>query len=183
MDDGSIISLFLERSENAIHETKIKYGRLVVSTAMRILGNQADAEECENDTYMGVWSAIPPQRPLNFKTFLLKIARNQALKRYHFLNAEKRNPNVEIPLEELYECADESTSAAYSDDALAEIMNGFLALLNEETRRVFMLRYWYFASVKEITEECGISKSKAESMLFRTRKKLKKYLEEKGVRQ
>lgn len=182
MDDSGIISLFTERSEEAVRETKLRYGRLVFSVAMRILGSEADAEECENDAYMAAWNAIPPEKPVNFRAFLLRIARNLALKRYEYLNAEKRNPNTAVSLEELGECAsDESAAVRYSERELADVMNKFLGSLEEENRRVFMLRYWYFMPVRDICERCGLSKSKAESMLFRTRKKLKKYLEEEGL--
>lgn len=182
MDDSGIISLFAERSEEAVRETKLRYGRLVFSVAMRILGSEADAEECENDAYMAVWNAIPPEKPGNFRAFLLRIARNLALKRYEYLNAEKRSPHAAVSLEELEECAsDESAEIRYSERELADVMNKFLSSLEEENRRVFMLRYWYFMPVRDICEQCGISKSKTESMLFRTRKKLKKYLEEEGI--
>jgi len=179
MEDNEIISLFLERSENAVRETKTQYGRLIRTTAMRILRCEADAEECENDVYMAVWNRIPPERPNSLKAFLLKITRNQALKRYEYLTAEKRNPNAAVSLEELGDCADSGgEEIRFSDWELAELINKFLGSLNEETRKVFMLRYWGFLSIGEITERCGISKSKAESMLFRTRKKLKNFLDE-----
>lgn len=181
MEDSDIIELFLTRSENAVAETKKKYGGFIMSLAMRILKNKPDAEECENDTYMGVWEAIPPQKPGNFMSFIAKIARNQAIKKYEFINAEKRNPKGVVYLEELGDCIGGSEEISYSDGVLREAINAFLGSLNEETRRVFMLRYWYFASIKEITERCGISKSKAESMLFRTRNKLKGFLEERGI--
>lgn len=182
MDDSGIISLFLERSEEAVRETKIKYGRIVFSVAMHILGCEADAEECENDAYMAAWNTIPPEKPRNFKAFLLKLARNQALKKYEYINAEKRNPNTAVSLEELGECAsDEGAEIRYTDGELADTINRFLADIGEENRRVFMLRYWYFMPVRDICERCGISKSKAESMLFRMRKKLKKFLEEEGL--
>ncbi|MCM1024707.1 MAG: sigma-70 family RNA polymerase sigma factor [Prevotella sp.] len=181
MDDGGIISLFTERSEEAVRETRIKYGKLVFSMAMRVLRCEADAEECENDAYMAVWNLIPPEKPRNFKAFLLKITRNQALKKYEYLNAEKRSPQTTASLDELGECAsDESAEIRYTDLELADTINRFLADIGEESRRVFMLRYWYFMPVRDICERCGISKSKAESMLFRTRKKLKKFLEEEG---
>ena len=182
MDDSEIINLFFERSENALTETKRKYSGLIMSIAMRILDNKPDAEECENDTYMGAWNSIPPQKPGNLTAFLARIARNQAMKKYEFNNAEKRNPKAAVSLDELGDCiSDEGDSIRYSDGVLAEAINSFLAELGEESRRVFLLRYWYFASINEICERCGISKSKAESMLFRTRKKLKLFLEERGM--
>ncbi len=179
MEDNAIISLFLERSENAVSEAKEQYGRLIRTAAMRILRCEADAEECENDVYMAAWNRIPPERPNNLKAYLLKITRNQALKRYEYLTAEKRNPGAAVSLDELGDCTDcIGEEIRFGDWELAELINKFLGNLNEETRKIFMLRYWGFLSIGEITERCGISKSKAESMLFRTRKKLKKFLDE-----
>ena len=182
MDDEAIVDLFFQRSESAVDETKQKYGALIKGIAMRILKNRSDAEECENDTYMGAWNTIPPKRPNNLSAFLAGIARNQALKKYQFINAAKRSPRVTVYLDEIGDCiSDGSEDIRYSDGVLSEAINDFLASLNEESRRVFMLRYWYFASISEICGKCGISKSKAESMLFRTRKKLKTFLEERGL--
>ena len=182
MDDSKIIDLFFERSENALTETKRKYSGLIMSIAMRILKSKPDAEECENDTYMGAWNTIPPQRPNNLTAFLARIARNLALKKYEFINAAKRSPKGLVYLDELGDCiSDKGDSIRYSDGVLKEAINSFLTGLGEESRRVFMLRYWYFSDIKEICQKCGISKSKAESMLFRTRKKLKKFLEERGL--
>lgn len=182
MDDEAIVDLFFQRSESAVDETKQKYGAFIKGIAMRILKNRSDAEECENDTYMGAWNMIPPKRPNNLSAFLAGIARNQALKKYQFINAAKRSPRVTVYLDELGDCiSDGSEDIRYSDGVLSEAINDFLASLNEESRRVFMLRYWYFASISEICGKCGISKSKAESMLFRTRKKLKTFLDERGL--
>lgn len=181
MEDAKIVELFLERSEDAVKQLRNKYGVLVKSIVKRVLTDKSDAEECESDTYMAVWRTIPPNRPSNLRAFLLRIARNQALKKYHFLTAEKRCKNVTVSLEEIGELVSEE-SKIYSDDELSEIINGFLGTLSEETRRIFILRYWYFRSAREIANNCGITVSKTETVLCRTRKKLKKYLEEKGVK-
>lgn len=60
MEDGQIIDMYFKRLEDAIVETKNKYGRLLVSVSMGILKNMEDALECENDTYMKAWNTIPP---------------------------------------------------------------------------------------------------------------------------
>ena len=60
MDDLRIIELYFERDEQAIKETDAKYGKLCHSIAYNILNNHEDSEECVNDTYVGVWNAIPP---------------------------------------------------------------------------------------------------------------------------
>ena len=70
MEDSQIIELYWQRSENAIAETSKKYGKLCRHIAMNIIGNFSDAEECENDTYVAVWNAIPPTRPQIFSAFI-----------------------------------------------------------------------------------------------------------------
>ncbi len=179
MNDSEIVELYFEHSDKAIAETREKYGVLVRAVIGGVLRNKSDAEECENDSYMAVWSAIPPHRPENFRAFLLRLARNQALKKLRYINAEKRRPDAVVPLDELNECIS-SEEHFYSDDELSAIINSFLTELPQETRRIFVLRYWYFYPVKKVAESCGISVSKTDSVLLRTRKKLKKHLEERG---
>ena len=63
LEDSEIISLFYERSEQAIAELERKYGAAVRKTAANILDSKQDVEECANDTYLGAWNSIPPQNP------------------------------------------------------------------------------------------------------------------------
>lgn len=181
--DQSIIELFIERSEAAIEETKLKFGRLIYSIAYHIVQDRMDAEECESDTYLSAWNTIPPALPENLKAYLLRIARNLALKQYRHEHTAKRDKRMLVSLDEL-ECCIEDSSIQESEakEKLTECINDFLAELEPEKRKVFLLKYWYFASVKEIMEECGMSKSTVESMLFRTRKRLKEKLEKEGYR-
>lgn len=181
MEDKEIIRLYFERSECAVEETKKKYGSRLRALAMRILRDSRDAEECENDAYLGAWQKIPPQNPENLPAYLARIVRNQALKRYEFLRADKRNREVTVSFEELEGClADVKTGEADGESALAECLNEFLGTLKKENRRVFLLRYWYYLSVKEIAAECQMSQSQVESRLFRTRNKLREYMTERG---
>jgi len=180
MNDAEIIMLYLSRSETAITESKKHYGRLIQHIIRNILKNQQDVEECENDTYLSAWQSIPPNQPKSLKAYLSVIARNAACKRCEYLTAEKRNPEMLISLDELGDSVADDSGQDFTDDTLKEIINSFLATLKKDQRRVFLLRYWKFCSVQEIMNETGFSKSKVESMLFRTRNKLKKYLTERG---
>ena len=63
---------------------------------------------------------------------------------------------------------------------LVSILNQFLSALPQEERRVFLRRYWYAMSIREICDQFHFSKSKVESMLHRTRKKLRRHLEKEG---
>jgi RNA polymerase sigma-70 factor (ECF subfamily) len=183
VEDRSIIELYWARSEQAIRETELKYGRLFRQIARNILHNPSDVDECVNDTYLGAWNAIPPARPRVLAAFLCRIARNLALKKYAYIHASRRNPAVTVSYEELEACLDDVGSGEQNeaDDRLADCINGFLDTLDGATRQVFIRRYWYFDSVKEIMRRFRMSKSKVESMLFRTRNKLRTWIEEEGL--
>ncbi|MBR3823564.1 MAG: sigma-70 family RNA polymerase sigma factor [Lachnospiraceae bacterium] len=182
MEDSQIIELYWQRSENAIAETAKKYGKLCRHIAMNIVGNLSDAEECENDTYVSTWNAIPPTRPNVFSAFLTKIVRNIALNRYEYNKARKRF-NADLVLEELEGCVagKDTVESAYEEGVLARILDEFLEKLPKEKRVMFVRRYWYSDSVKDIAKRLQISESKVKTTLFRTRNELQDYLSARGI--
>ena len=182
MEDIKIIELYLERNELAITETDLKYGRLCHSIAYNILNNASDSEECVNDTYNGVWNAIPPTRPNNFMAFVCKIARNLSLKRLEYLTREKRSENMLISLNELESVLpDQSYDPNISDEAVGRLINRFLLEQKEDIRNVFIRKYFFFNSIKEISKRYSFSESKVKNMLFNTRNRLKDYLTKEGI--
>lgn len=179
MDDEKIIDLYFERSEQAVKETADKYGRYLNTVAYNILGSREDGEECVNDAYMRAWRKIPPERPRAFGAFLAKITRNLALNRYESLNAKKRGDGkIPLVLDELSQCTagTSDTQKQIENAALTEALNRFLSELDEETRNIFMRRYWYMSTVKEIASDFGLGESKVKMTLMRTRNRLKQFL-------
>ena len=183
MEDSRIIDLYFERSEEAITRTAEKYGRLCRSIALRIVGSYEDAQECENDTYVAAWNAMPPTRPHILSAFLSRISRNIALNRYEYNKAGKRNSQFNLVLEELEECLASSCSVedTYIAGEVAGMINQFLEKLKTETRIIFVRRYYYADSVREIARRLDIGESKVKTTLFRVRQELKDYLEAQGV--
>lgn len=182
MDDQKIIDLYFDRNEQAITETDVKYGRLCHSIAYNILSNREDSEECVNDTYIGVWNAIPPTRPNNFMAFVCRIARNLSLKRLEFLKREKRSADVILSLDELSAVLpDERYAPDASDEDVGRLISQFLRTQKADVRNVFIRKYYFFDSVKEIAERYSFTESKVKNMLFYTRNKLKDYLIKEGV--
>jgi len=183
MEDEKIVDLYWARSQEAIRETSDKYASYCRGIAFRILRSAADSDECVNDTYLRAWNAMPPHRPSVLSAFLGKITRNLSLDRWKKLHAQKRgSAQVELALDELAEClpAAQNTEEAADAGALAQLLNGFLAALPAEKRRVFLKRYWYLMPAKEIAREMGLPESTVRSMLLRTRQALKGVLEQEG---
>ena len=182
MDDLSIVELYFARDEQAIKETDAKYGKLCHSIAYNILNNNEDSEECVNDTYIGVWNAIPPTRPNNFMAFLCKITRNISLKRIEAMARQKRSQATIVSLEELVEILpDESIRENISNDNLTELISVFLRKEKADVRNVFIRKYYFFDSVGDISKRYSFTEDKVKSMLYHTRKKIKDYLIKEGV--
>ncbi len=184
MEDNRIIELYMERSEKAIEETAKKYGRYCHYISFGILGSDEDAKECVNDTYLRTWNAIPPARPNLLKTFLGKIVRNLSLNRYEKMTAEKRGGGqVPLVLSELEECipAGNDTEQIVTDLVLKNVLNEFLKNLPQDTRRLFVRRYFYLSPIKEIAADFQMSENQVTVRLFRTREKLRVLLEKEGI--
>ncbi len=183
MEDEKIIGLYWDRKEEAIQETSSKYVKLCFFIARNILASREDSEECVNDTYLGVWNAIPKQRPSRFSVFVSRIARNLALKKYEYLHAAKRNADAICSFEELNDCVSgkEYIENELENRRIEQAIDAFLWRQEEEKRNIFICRYWHFESIEHICRCTGYSQSKIKSLLFNMRKKLREYLESEGV--
>lgn len=182
MDDLKIIELYFARDERAIKETDEKYGKLCYSIAYNILNNKEDAEECVNDTYVGVWNAIPPTHPNNFMAFISRIARNQSLKRLESLKREKRCYGIIVSLSELDDViSDDSIDSDITSEEIGKLISCFLRVQKEDVRNVFIRKYYFFDSVKDIAKRYSFTESKVKNMLYHTRNKLKDYLIKEGI--
>ena len=183
MEDERIVSLYWERSEQAISETSSKYGKYCYAIAYNILYSDQDAEESVNDTYMDAWNSMPPHKPSILSSFLGKITRRLSIDRWRKNHAQKRGGGEMIwALDELGECIAEEGSAEeeFEKQRLAEVINAFVSALPTTEQQVFLRRYWYMDAVETIAFQFGFSVSKVKSMLLRTRQKLRMTLEKEG---
>ncbi len=143
MDNRQIIQLYFDCNDDAIVETDRKYGRSCLALSKNIVGNRLDAEGCVNDTYLGLWNAIPPARPDPFSSFIFI-----SLARYHANHAAKRDNGYNLSLFELEECIGDGglsdSSAKFTDEDMASLpdIGTYAAAHSSSTRR----RCFYFIS-------------------------------------
>ena len=178
MEDERIIALYWDRNENAISETKSKYGGLCFHIALGLLGSEPEAEECVNDTLFALWNTIPPAKPEPLVAYVGKIARNVSLKRLRWERAEKRK-GLRVSFDELDGClpAAYTLEEMLAKKELTRAMDAFLRTLSREDRNLFLRRYWFFDSIGQLCQRFGMSPSKVKTRLQRLREKLKLYLE------
>lgn len=181
MEDEKIISLYWERDENAICETQRKYGKYCYTVAYNILQSHEDSEECVNDTLNIAWNTIPPEKPTKLNCFLARITRNSAIDKIRYNNAKKRDSEAEVIIDEYWECIPNPNASIEDEFVIKQALNGFLAELEKQTRIIFLRRYWYSMSVKEIAKSMNLSESHVSVILYRTRCKFKDYLTKEGI--
>ena len=181
MDDKTIISLFNCRDERAIAESERKYGRYCHRIAMNILRDEGTAEESVNDTWLVAWNKIPPEEPGCLHAFFGKITRNISLSKYRDERAEKRGGDeTDLIIDELADLipSDYSLENDFISAQIVNEINRFLRMLPETENTIFVGRYYFAYSIKEIASTCGKSESHIRTLLSRTRKRIRKFLEE-----
>ena len=177
-ESASVVSLYLQRSEKAIRETERLYGRLFLRIAANITADPGLAEEVVNDTYLALWNRIPPAQPESLQAYGSAVARNLAISRVRAERAGKR-PQVLCELDEVFPDVSEKDPAGDTD--LGEHLTRFLQAEDRLSRVVFVMRYFEEEPLDRIAERTGLSEGAVKSRLHRTRQKLRKYLEKRGI--
>ena len=181
MEDRKLIALFFERSEQAITALVQRFGNRLYATAYNILNSREDAEEAVSDTYLALWNTIPPEKPDPLAGYVYRTGRNIALKKLRSLRAQKRSSQYDISLDEL--------SAVLSGGNLEENLDArelgfaidrFLDTLPKQSRILFLRRYWFGDSVKQLSKDFSLTENTVSVRLSRIRTQLKTYLIKEG---
>ena len=183
MEDAAIVELYWARNEEAIRETRSKYGSYCYAIARRLLGSPEDAEECVSDTYHAAWNAMPPERPLSLRAWLGRVVRNLSLARWNREHRQKRDPGITELLSELEDCLPdrETPETALETKELIRALEDWLGTLNREDRRLFLRRYWYGVPLQDLARETGMNPQRLAEKMLRLRRSLKTALEKEGI--
>ncbi len=183
IDDKEILRQFFERDERALSAVGEKYKTYLLKIAENITFSHEDAEEIVNDVLLKAWELIPPHEPEKLAAFLGKLTRNEAISRRRSALMEKRG-NGEVPLviDEMAEIISDSSNIEQEQEykALMEEISSYIKEQKPLPRDLFVCRYWYCMSVRELSGKFGVTESKVTVTLCRLRAKLKKHLQERG---
>lgn len=184
--DEQIIDALFERDENILEQISNKYKKLYISVLRQILGSEEDVVECENDVLLAVWNSIPPNKPDNLAAYISKLARNISINRFKYNTRQKRGVGYTVVLHELSECIPDSSSGNdyteyLKDKELEQILTDFVKSLDDETRVLFVRRYFYLESVGSLAKRYGFTENKVSVKLYRARNKLHKILQKEAI--
>lgn len=180
MEDHAIIELFWRRDETAICALSSKYSGYCYKIAWNLLKNHEDTEECLNDTWFATWGYIPPKRPKVLSAFVGRITRGLAIDCFRRKQAAKR---MDGHMADVCGEMDELSFSYTVEDKMAEkelihTIEIFLGKLSEADRNIFIRRYWYLDSIKDIAKRHGVSQGCIKTNLCRNRKKLYRILKQ-----
>ncbi|MBQ9078744.1 MAG: RNA polymerase sigma factor, partial [Ruminococcus sp.] len=130
--------------------------------------------------YYEIWDNIPPDDLNDFRSYLCRIVRNIALNRLKYNSAEKRNPHFTVSIDEISGIIPSDDGKSISEDVLADAISRFLRSQDEKHRNMFVRRYWFGDSLSQIAEYFCMKEKTVATYLFRTRKKLKAFLQKEG---
>lgn len=183
LEDKEIIDLFWRREEAAIQALSGKYFGYCYKIAWNLLENREDAEECLNDTWYAAWRRMPPHRPNVLSAFVGKITREFAIdsfrKKYAGKRAEQHREDVCGEMDEL--SFSYTVDEQMAEKELVSVIETFLQNLREADRDIFIRRYWYLDSIKEIAKRHGVTEGCIKTNLCRNRKRLFRILKQEAM--
>ncbi len=180
--DRTIIELFFNRSEKAIEKCREKYGKVAMTLSYNILKSREDAEECVSDAVLGLWNSIPPERPRSLAAYFFTLVRNMSLSKYDYNHASKRNSDVNVIFDELEGVlSSPDWEEELHEGEIRDAINKFLGDLSKRDRVMFVRRYYYSDSIKDIARFMDETEGAVSMRLMRLRKALKQCLEKEGI--
>ena len=184
VSDEQIVELYWVRDEKAIEFTDNKYGQFLYRIAYNILHDRLDCEECQNDTYHGIWNCIPPNRPDVFSVFISKIMRNIATMKYREKTRKKKIPSeMMVCYEDLEDTlhSDASPETEYLAKELGRHINDYLGSLTDRQQYIFVGRFYMGDKLEVIAEELNVNASTVHREIKKIKQGLKSHFERNGI--
>ena len=178
MEDKELIQLLQNKPSDGLREAINQYGELLKVVIARILPQRPmDVEECVADTFVNAWKTINrlDAETANLKGYLLCIAKNTAINRYHRIKKHSSTSldTLEIPADTDVE---QMLLSAETSMELQEV----IAEMPNPNQEIILRKYFLFETTKEIAQHLSMDECQIKNRLYRSRQYLKRVLEERG---
>ena len=156
LTDAELMERVRRGDEAALSALYDRYGGLILTVALRIVGDRELAEEVMQDTFLRVWNASDSYLASRGQVsgWLIGITRNRAIdmlrSRLHKTRLRERTPLPEPGDEDSFGVPDE-TDAIATRQAVADALAG----LSMAQRQVVELAYYGGLSQSEIAHQLG----------------------------
>jgi RNA polymerase sigma-70 factor (ECF subfamily) len=173
MTDGALVRAVLEGDSAAFTALVHRHGRVCLRFATRMLGNQEDAEDATQETFVRAYSALRRfDGSVAFRTWLMTILVNRCRTSLAQRRKHDERMNHEIDL------ADVTAAAAPSDLGLREAIQRALTRLDASHREAFLLKHVEQLSYDEMAAMTGVGISALKMRVQRACERLQLMLQE-----
>jgi RNA polymerase sigma-70 factor (ECF subfamily) len=179
--DEQLIAGVLAGDDGSYGMLVTRYKDLVYTIAVRIVGDEDDAEDVAQETFLRAYRALPRFRgDSKFSSWLYRIATNRALT--HLKRRRRRAPTVDIdagPHVEggaLESAGRDDPERLVLDDEFRRRVRAAVLELPEQYRVVVTLFYLEERSYKEVAATLGIPMGTLKTHLHRARALLRELL-------
>lgn len=160
-----------------IIDTYTNYVGKIIYSKIGHTMNKEDIEEVISDVFYDLWKNA---KRINYKRGTIKsllrvMAINKSINKLRELNYHEDISNISNVCSS--DCIDE---LIYKNEIFATVLDLF-SLLNEREQLIFYQYYFDNNSVYEISSSTGFKTNTIKSCLLRSRKKIKKAMEERGL--
>ena len=180
--DEELLAAYLRGDEEAFSILVDRYLKVVYSFVVRFVGDEHDAEDIVQETFLKAWKSAKSynESTSKFKTWVLRIARNSAI---DHLRKRKQVPFSAFDTDEGLNMLAETVpdTAPLPDEEFAkaqdaESLNKAMQSLNPEAREILLLHYTSGLTFLEIGELLGQPQNTVKSRHHRAVLSLRKVL-------
>jgi RNA polymerase sigma-70 factor, ECF subfamily len=169
--------------QNAFRVLVERHGRSVFRLAYRMCGNEQDAEDLVQETFLRAYRQLSKfDGRAAFATWLYRICANCSLDLLRSRKSRKEvqaKGNDEKPKDWLEEVAapHPSPERLTQSEQLGRLLQPALEQLSEMERTAFVLRHYEGCDIDEIARTLGVQSNAAKHSVFRAVQKLRRALE------
>ena len=148
-----------------------KHGPAVWQTVYRLLGNETDAADCFQETFLCALEVARRQHVRSFSALLARLAASRAINRLRQRIRQSQRTNNQAQLSNVAVANPGPVRQAEGRELVLKLREA-LGQIPAQEAEVFCLRYLNNMSYRQIARELGIKASSAGVLLHRARMKL-----------
>lgn len=154
--DGDVMRRLVARDEAALAELYDRYAGTLMALAVRILGDEAEAEEVLQEVFVHAWNHAGryDERRASVSTWLVLLARSRAIDRLRSRQVGERTAEASALETPRHESA--AGVARVQEDERRRRVKAEMARLPPEQRRILALAYYGGLSQSEIADSEGL---------------------------
>lgn len=154
--DGELMRRLVRRDESALAELYDRYAGTLLALAVRIVGDEAEAEEVLQEVFVHAWNHAEryDERRASVSTWLVLLARSRAIDRLRSRQVGERTAEASAFEAPRHESA--SGVRRVQDEERRRRVQAEMARLPPEQRRILALAYYGGLSQTQIADSEGL---------------------------